>query len=75
LRRAVTPAAAFVTDFHLHDVIADLVANKKLPPHLIEENQVKKCSECKMPFPADSQPSLSKPFAEHVKQEHREKAT
>jgi hypothetical protein len=47
------------------------MAIKKLPPHLIDDRGVKRCSVCKMPFLPDAQPSLSKAFAEHVIKAHR----
>jgi len=43
----------------------------KLPPHLIDYQGAKRCSICKMPFPSDIEPSLTKAFAEHVISNHR----
>ena len=41
------------------------------PPHLIKRNGEKCCSVCKKVFTADSKPSVSKAFVEHVRNEHR----
>ena len=47
----------------------------KLPPHLIDYQGARRCSICKMPFPTDAEPSLSKAFAEHVITNHRPSQT
>lgn len=47
---------------------------KKMPPHLIEVNRRKRCSECGKVFSPDSKPSLSKAFAQHVRSEHSPKS-
>ena len=44
-----------------------------LPPHLIERDAVKQCSDCGEKFTADSKPSLSKAFAKHVREKHSRK--
>jgi hypothetical protein len=43
----------------------------KMPPHLVDVGAEKRCSECRKPFPAESQPSLSRAFREHVQLEHK----
>lgn len=43
----------------------------KVGPHLKTIDDVKYCSVCNKAFPADSQPSISKAFAAHVKQDHK----
>ena len=45
-------------------------SNTKFPPHLIDSRGVKRCSVCRMPFRADSQPSIIKAFAAHVLKAH-----
>ena len=44
-----------------------------LPPHLIQQGNVKRCSACNHPFPLDVKPSLSKAFRQHVEEVHRSK--
>jgi len=43
---------------------------KAMAPHLIERDGVLRCSVCQKDFPPNSQPSMSKAFAEHVRQNH-----
>jgi len=43
----------------------------KLPPHLVRDRNLKRCSVCGESFTVDAQPSLSKAFVEHVKKVHR----
>jgi hypothetical protein len=43
----------------------------RLPAHLVTSNEVKRCSLCNQEFANDAKPSLSKAFAEHVKQAHK----
>jgi hypothetical protein len=43
----------------------------KLPPHLIDYLGAWRCSICKIPFPLEVEPSLSRAFAEHVITNHR----
>jgi hypothetical protein len=44
-----------------------------LPPHLVTDSgEIKLCSHCRKEFPADSKPSLSKAFAAHVRNEHKD---
>ena len=52
-----------------------LMPRTKLPPHLINYQGAKRCSICKMPFPSDAEPGLSKAFAEHVITNHRPSQT
>ena len=47
------------------------MVRRVLPPHLIESKGVKRCSVCMHPFDADSKPSLSAVFKEHVMEVHR----
>jgi hypothetical protein len=47
------------------------MVRKRLPAHLVTSNEVKRCSLCNKEFTADAKPSLSKAFAQHVKQVHR----
>ena len=47
------------------------MAHLKMPPHLIDHNGVKRCSACDVAFPPGSQPSISKAFAAHVRDEHK----
>ena len=44
-----------------------------LPPHLMSQGKLKRCSVCGQTFGLDSQPSLSKAFAEHVRTVHLSK--
>jgi hypothetical protein len=39
-------------------------------PHLTSVDGVKMCSVCKQPFPENSQPSVRKAFAQHVRTVH-----
>jgi hypothetical protein len=48
-----------------------LMTTTRMPAHIVHENAAKRCSVCKMPFPPDSEPSVSKAFAEHVLKTHR----
>jgi hypothetical protein len=47
------------------------MANRVLPPYLIESNGTKRCSKCSTAFNADSKPSVSAAFKEHVIEVHR----
>ena len=47
----------------------------KLPPHLVQYQGLRRCSVCMMLFPDNSQPSVSKGFAEHVVKAHRPNQT
>jgi hypothetical protein len=44
-----------------------------LPPHLIQQGNMKRCSACNHPFPLDAEPSLSRAFRRHVEEVHRDK--
>ena len=46
------------------------MANRVLPPHLIESNGVTCCSQCKAPFSENSKLSLSAAFRKHVVEVH-----
>lgn len=46
-----------------------------LPPHLIQQGNVKRCSACNHPFPLDVKPSLSRAFRKHVEEVHRSVAS
>src|SRR5271165_6733054 len=41
------------------------------PPHLIADGNLKRCSVCGYPFPADVHPSMSVAFAEHLLKAHQ----
>src|SRR5271167_3532279 len=43
----------------------------KLPPHLIADGDVKRCSVCGYPFPADVMASIDTAFAEHLRKVHK----
>jgi hypothetical protein len=49
--------------------------SQKLPPHLVSNGDVKRCSECGVPFSNDVKPSLSKAFAEHIRTAHKQTDT
>ncbi len=40
-------------------------------PHLIADGNLKRCSVCGHPFPADAQPSMSVAFADHLLKAHK----
>lgn len=42
-----------------------------LPPHLISVGAMKRCSECETTFDKGAKPSLSRAFADHVRNKHR----
>ena len=42
-----------------------------LPPHLITQGNIKRCSACSHPFSFDVKPSLSRAFRKHVEEVHR----
>jgi hypothetical protein len=46
---------------------------KQLPPHLVpaHNGEKKRCSVCHEEFTADAKPSLSKAFAQHVREKHQ----
>lgn len=46
---------------------------QKIPPYLTTVLGKKRCSVCGLVFPKDSKPSLSKAFAEHVRNAHKPK--
>jgi hypothetical protein len=43
----------------------------KLPPRLIADGDVKRCSVCGYPFPADVMASIDTAFAEHLRKAHK----
>jgi hypothetical protein len=43
----------------------------KLPPRLIADGDLQRCSICEYPFPADVRPSMSVAFADHLLKAHR----
>ena len=47
------------------------MARLSLPPHLVAQGLIKRCSACNHPFPVDAQPSLSRAFRKHVEEVHR----
>lgn len=47
------------------------MARLSLPPHLVAQGIIKRCSACNHPFPLDVQPSLSRAFRKHVEEVHR----
>jgi hypothetical protein len=47
------------------------MAKEPLPPHLIADGNLKRCSVCGYPFPADVHPSMSVAFAEHLLKAHQ----
>jgi hypothetical protein len=50
---------------------ADAKKTKLSGPHLIDYQDARRCSVCKMPFPADAKPSQEEAFTEHVRKAHR----
>jgi hypothetical protein len=47
------------------------MSDKKMAPHLVDRGGEKGCSACSMIFKADVTPSISRAFAEHIRQVHR----
>ena len=47
------------------------MAKETLPPHLIADGNIKRCSVCGYPFPADIHPSMSVAFADHLSKAHK----
>ncbi len=47
------------------------VPNSKLSPQLIADGNLKRCSVCGYPFPADVKPSMSVAFADHLLKAHK----
>src|SRR5271165_506041 len=43
----------------------------KLPPRLIADGNLKRCSVCGYPFQPDVQPSMSVAFADHLSKAHQ----
>jgi len=41
------------------------------PPHLVADGNLKRCSVCGYPFPADVHPSMSVAFADHLSKAHK----
>ncbi|HTM15480.1 MAG TPA: hypothetical protein VL135_01205 [Terracidiphilus sp.] len=42
-----------------------------LPPYLVQNGPMKRCSACNHPFALDVKPSLSRAFRKHVEEVHR----
>ena len=51
------------------------MSRPQLPPYLFTRLGKKECSICRKVFPKDSKPSISKAFAEHVRQAHPRKGS
>jgi hypothetical protein len=51
------------------------MAKETLPPHLIADGNLKRCSVCGYPFPADVHPSMSVAFARHLLKAHQPRQT
>jgi hypothetical protein len=47
------------------------VTKQEIPPHLIPDGNLQRCSACGYPFPADVHPSMSVAFAEHLLKAHK----
>jgi hypothetical protein len=47
------------------------MAKETLPPHLIADGNIKRCSVCGYPFPADVHPSMGVAFADHLSKAHK----
>jgi hypothetical protein len=47
------------------------MSRPKLPAHLLTRLGKKACSLCGQVFPKNVQPSLSKAFAKHVREQHK----
>jgi hypothetical protein len=47
------------------------VGEETFPPQLIADGNLKRCSVCGYPFPADVHPSMSVAFAEHLLKAHK----
>jgi len=47
------------------------MSETKLSPHLIADGNVKRCSVCGYPFPADVKPSMSVAFSDHLLKAHK----
>jgi hypothetical protein len=47
------------------------MTKKKLPPHLIPDGELERCSVCGRPFPPDAKPSVSLAFSEHLRNAHK----
>ncbi|MGO9516220.1 MAG: hypothetical protein ACLPND_04170 [Candidatus Korobacteraceae bacterium] len=43
----------------------------QLPPRLIADGSLQRCSVCGYPFPADVHPSMSVAFADHLSKAHK----
>jgi hypothetical protein len=47
------------------------VGEETFPPQLIADGNLKRCSVCGCPFPAEVHPSISVAFAEHLLKAHK----
>ena len=47
------------------------MAKQEVPPHLVPDGKLERCSVCGYPFPTDVRPSMSVAFAEHLLKAHR----
>lgn len=45
--------------------------SSKLPPRLIADGNLQRCSICEYPFPGDVRPSMTVAFAEHLLKAHQ----
>ena len=45
--------------------------SSKLPPRLIADGNLQRCSVCGYPFPADVHPSMSVAFSDHLSKAHK----
>ena len=43
----------------------------KMPPHLIADGRLQRCSVCKQPFFPNAQPTVEAAFAKHVLAHHQ----
>jgi hypothetical protein len=58
---------------HAREVREKKIADQKkaeAEPHLVADGNMKRCSVCGYPFPADVQPSMSVAFADHLLKSH-----
>ena len=49
---------------------ATQMVEEKIPPHLVDDRGIKRCSVCKFPFHPDVKPSLTVAFTEHLFRAH-----
>jgi hypothetical protein len=46
-------------------------SKSKVPPHLIDDGTLKRCSVCQYPFLPDVQPTVKEAFAKHIRIAHK----